>query len=71
LRSELEIKKGTHDQNTWQPENLFIHICSNNGSSFNLQALFVEEEELAQRIKKAGEQGKSKDEAKKVRDLVT
>jgi hypothetical protein len=36
-----------------------------------LQALFVEEEELAQRIKKAGEQGTNKDEAKKVRDLVT
>ena len=44
---------------------------ANSGSSFNLQALFVDEEELAQRIKKAGESGKNKDEAKRVRDLVT
>jgi hypothetical protein len=50
MRSETEIKKGIHDQNSWQPECLFIQICSNTGSSFNLQALFVDEEELAQRI---------------------
>ena len=47
LRTELEIKKGHCDPNSWQPEAVYIQFSSNSGCAFNMAAIFVQEEELA------------------------
>ena len=45
-----------HDCKTWQPEFIYFTIASNSGCSFNLSALFIEEEKAKERRVKYKEQ---------------